>query len=43
MFGNDSTLIAARPKGWDNLLGDFEDDDGFQDVDSDDVFVQTIV
>jgi len=30
-------------RGWDNLLGDLEDNEGFQDIDSDSVFVQPIV
>jgi len=30
-------------KGWDGLVGDLQDDEGFQDVDGDDVFVQTVV
>jgi len=30
-------------KGWDSLVGDLQDDEGFQDVDGDNVFVQTVV
>jgi len=29
-------------KGWDKLVGDLQDDEGFQDID-DDVFIQAIV
>ena len=34
---------AGMEKGWDNLIGDLQDDEGFQDIDGDDVFVQAIV
>ena len=30
-------------KGWDGLVGNLQDDESFQDVDGDNVFVQTIV
>ena len=48
-FGNTGGAVeeaggVGGEKCWDELLGDLEDDESFQDVDdSDDVFVQTIV
>jgi len=30
-------------KGWDDVVGDLQDDEAFQGVDSDDVFVQAIM
>jgi len=41
--GGDGHGEAGGERGWDNLLGDLEDDEGFQDIDSDSVFVQPIV
>lgn len=34
---------AGTEKGWDNLIGDLQDDEGFRGIDGDDVFVQAIV
>ena len=30
-------------KGWDSLVGNLQDDEGFQDVDGDNIFIQTVV
>jgi len=34
---------AEGEKGWDGLVGDLQDNEGFQDFDADDVFIQTIL
>ena len=34
---------GAEEKGWDDFVGDLQDDGDFQGVDSDDIFVQAIM
>jgi hypothetical protein len=34
---------AEEPGGWDDLVGDLEDDEGSQDFDDEEVFVQDVV
>jgi len=34
---------AEGEKGWDGLVGNLQDNEGFQDFDADDVFIQTIL
>lgn len=34
---------AGKENGWDDFVGDLQDDEGFHDIDGDDVFVQAIV
>jgi len=34
---------GGTEKGWDNLIGDLQDNEGFWGIDGDNVFVQTIV
>ena len=40
--GNSHGKVGGE-RGWDDFLGDPKDDEGLQNVDSDDVFVQPIV
>lgn len=40
---DDAVIDVEGKKGWDSLVDDLQDDEGFQDVDGDDVFIQTVV
>jgi hAT family C-terminal dimerisation region len=33
---------SGEPGGWDDLVGDLEDDEGFQDFDDEEVFVRSV-